>query len=315
MSDLTTHSSYQPTETITYQPTNGIRVNEHSGSLSMSFVDGQGTLDFSDKTYQTDASELTGHAKGSWQATARGKGGHPSAVIDEETYVTIDGIQARVKDMVKAQMLAVDSQGNYYRPSEFPNLRQEESEAAQNQLPDSKDIPAEMPQELAAAVNDAIGDIPQELLDVTTSIGISAALGHTSVDAIARDYANKTGKDIGESSQRVQFVIDAYQSQTDSHLMKHCGLIQADLPAFYEWAKHPANEVALKTAINSQIYGSKMNSWNQLANKYMHKVPPSPEALARAKGVETRKGNTGETLVKVQGMWMTSKVAAGLGYL
>jgi hypothetical protein len=230
--------------------------------------------------------------------------------------VTIDGIQAKVSDMVKAQMLAVDSKGNYYRPTEFPSLREDEANQDISELnKHSNDIPAVMHPELISAVNDAIGDVPQQTLDTVTGLGIGVALGHLSMGSVIRDYANKSGKDVDESGQRVQFVMDAYQSQADNHLMKNCRLSQDDLPAFYEFARMPQNEAILRAAINGQVYGKKMNYWNSLADKFMGSVPPTPEAIIASKGYETRKDNMGETLVNVRGMWMTAKVAARCGFL
>lgn len=57
---------------------------------------------------------------------------HSSALTSDEI-VTIDGIQAKVSDMVKANILAVDSDGNYYRPEEYPENRNGEQQSKDTQ--------------------------------------------------------------------------------------------------------------------------------------------------------------------------------------
>ncbi len=139
-------------------------------------------------------------------------------------------------------------------------------------------------------------------------------MGDISMEDIAVGVARSTGMELAEAQGRTQFIIDAYQAQADSFLASQMGLSPADLQDFYQFAREPGNKDALRVALEGQLYGNSMSGWRPLIARYTDQVAPSGDAL-QARGFETKVTAEGEQMVRIQGVWMSTRAAARAGLI
>ncbi|RQZ94331.1 hypothetical protein DF058_15840 [Burkholderia cenocepacia] len=214
----------------------------------------------SSKHAAASASDLSAFSDEDWRVTARDASGFPTNRIAEDTVVSIDGVNARVADFVKAGLL-IESEGGYVKPGQ--QAPQVDAETAQREAAEAARDAAVMTEEVAAAVDSATEPFDQSTLDVGLAHAISAATGEMSVEEVVKGVSQRSGMDPSEAGARVQFVIDAYQAQTDSYLTRN-GIDASEVPAFYEWAKSRGNKASLTTAIQRQAYARDMSAWKPL---------------------------------------------------
>jgi hypothetical protein len=191
-------------------------------------------------------------------------------------------------------------------------------EAAENpheaQLAENRRHHAVLPPEANAIVNTALEGMSDAGVDAVTQYGVGLALGSISSTMLVQQVSAMTGSDIEASKAKVESVREIYQRQADDYLVSHHGLHRDELPGFYEFARGSQNRDALSKAVNGQIYSKRMQGYEPLVRSYLHKTAPNSQAL-KENGWETKTANDGNEMVKLHGMWMTTKVAAINGWI
>ncbi|MFV8642317.1 hypothetical protein ACNRBS_22530 [Ralstonia pseudosolanacearum] len=255
---------------------------------------------------EVSARDLTPFAADDWRSTARNSYGHPTSKITEQSVVEIDGMSAEVGILVKAGVLIETKDGDFVRAAQSAPQEQQQ-----------KDTPAEpgaMPADVVDAVNSAMDGLSDSTVQKAGSLGIAAAVGDMSADDIVTAVARDTGMEPSEAAQRVQFATAAFQSQADNFVVNHLGIPSGDLQNFYDFCRQPENKGALQTAVQQQVFGNSMAAFKPLVSAYMSNVAPSA-AVLQANGFETKTGPSGEGMVRINGQWMATKVAAKLGMI
>ncbi|AKZ25965.1 hypothetical protein ACH51_06100 [Ralstonia solanacearum] len=115
-------------------------------------------------------------------------------------------------------------------------------------------------------------------------------------------------------AQRFSFAQAAFQSQADNFITKHLGIPEGDLQNFYEFVRQPEHKGLLQNAIRQQVQANSMTSYKPLVEKYFANAAPSVAALQR-NGFETKTDHDGRELVRINGQWMATKVAARAGLI
>lgn len=248
--------------------------------------------------------DLSPYSPDDWRSTDRNSNGMPTSKITADSVVEIDGLTSKVGVLVRAGVLAETPEG-YVLASELQK-GSADSTSPENavKVADS----ADMPEEVVSAVESAIKPFDQSTLDVGLAHSISVATGEMDMANVVQSVAQRSGLDPEEAAQRVGFVVQAYQAQADSYLVKQ-GVPQEELGQFYEFCKQGPNKGDLRGAIEKQMYGRDMSAWKGLVNRYMNTVPPDTDALEKH-GLPV-KGDQ----VKIQGVWMNVKTAARIGLI
>jgi hypothetical protein len=286
----------------------------HDGGTYTITINGNGSVSSSSGATRVDTGkDLSPYAADDWRGTARTPYGTPTNDVTEDSIVNIGGVSAQVGSFVKTGILV--KQGDSYvlatgegQPQEAP--QQQDQEQQEQTTTES----GGMPDDVVEAINSAMDGMPDSAVQKGSSIGIAAALGEASFDDVVKGVAQSTGMDPANAGQRVQFVVSAYQAQADNYLTAHQGIATGDLSDFYDFCRQPENKGALQNAIQKQVYGNSMSAWGPLVDKYMTNTAPSAAAL-KANGFETKTSPNGEELVRIQGVWMSTKAAAQAGYI
>jgi hypothetical protein len=253
--------------------------------------------------YSTTQLAADAFGQDDWRASARSPKGLPTTIIARDTVVTMNGIQARVSDLVSAGYLRETAPGVFAEPT--PGDTPEVPQDAPAVDPDA----ATMPQEFASAVDGALKPVPDHAISSLTSAAISAAAGDGDIWSLVSQFVSASGVDPSDARSRVQFVLTTYQRQTDSYLNR-AGIAPEDLPAFYEAVK--ANPSQLHDAMRAQANGS-MAAWGMLAKSFQANTAPS-EAALQANGFQTR-NTSGTPEVFVDGFWASISGAARAGMI
>ncbi|MEK6366626.1 MAG: hypothetical protein V4803_30840 [Burkholderia gladioli] len=299
MGDFASYSTYVPTDDSVTLNT-GPKATLVGGVTSIVLSGNESVA--SDSNYgSVSASDLSAFDGDDWRSTARDRMGLPTNNITADSVVNLAGMNGRVGDFVKAGVLRETPDGFVLASEGAPEVTQEGAEEAN---PDA----ASMPEEVAQGVDKAVEPFDDSTLDAGLAIGIAAATGDMTVEDIVSGVAQRSGMEPSDAAQRVQFVIEAYQTQADDYLTRN-GLGAEELPAFYAWAKQSGNKAALTAAIQQQAYGRDMSGYKPLITSFMQSVAPTLSALD-ANGYE-RKGN----LVLIDGKWMDVKAAARAGLI
>lgn len=286
----------------------------HDGGTYTITINGNGAVSSSSGATRVDTGkDLSPYAADDWRGTARTPYGTPTNDVTEDSIVNIGGVSAQVGSFVKTGILV--KQGDSYvlatgevQPQEAP--QQQDQEQQEQTTTES----GSMPDDVVEAINSAMDGMPDSAVQKGSSIGIAAALGEASFDDVVKGVAQSTGMDPADAGQRVQFVMSAYQAQADNYLTTHQGITTGDLSDFYDFCRQPENKGILQNAIQKQVYGNSMSAWGPLVDKYMTNTAPSAAAL-KAHGFETKTSPNGEELVRIQGVWMSTKAAAKAGYI
>ncbi|MFE0840535.1 hypothetical protein [Achromobacter insolitus] len=261
--------------------------------------------------------DFSPYAQEDWRSTARTSYGSPTNDIDGDTVVRIGGVSAKVSNFVQTGILI--KQGDGYVLAGGEDLGGEQPRGAQQEQQDQEqgqhdpDL-AVMPEEVVSGIDQAAAGIPQAAIQNGMASAIAGAMGDIPMEDIAVGLAQNTGMELTEAQGRAQFIIDAYQAQADSFLTSQMGLSSGELQDFYEFAREPGNKDALRVALEGQLYGNNMAGWRPLIARYMDQVAPSAEAL-QTRGFETRVSPEGEQMVRIQGVWMSTRAAARAGLI
>ncbi|MFJ0454066.1 hypothetical protein [Bordetella bronchiseptica] len=259
--------------------------------------------------------DFTPYAQEDWRSTARTSYGSPTNDIDGGTVVRIGGVSAKVSNFLQTGILIKQGDGYVLAGGEDqqPRGAQHEQQQDQEQGQHDPDL-AVMPEEVVSGIDQAAAGIPQVAIQNGMASAIAGAMGDIPMENIATGLAQNTGMELAEAQGRAQFIIDAYQAQADSFLTSQVGLSSGELEDFYDFAREPGNKDALRVALEGQLYGNSMAGWRPLIGRYMDQVAPSAEAL-QTRGFETRVSPEGEQMVRIQGVWMSTRAAARAGLI
>ncbi|ARU25108.1 hypothetical protein RSSE_p0922 (plasmid) [Ralstonia solanacearum] len=257
---------------------------------------------------EVSARDLTPFAADDWRATARNSFGNPTSKITEQSVVTIDGMSAEVGILVKAGLLVETKDGDFVRASSVP--RKTVTEDTEQETLE----PGAMPADVIDAVNSALDGMSDSTVQKAGSLGVAAAVGDVPVEEVVVALARDSGIEPAEMAQRFSFAQAAFQSQADSFIVKHLGVPEGDLENFYEFVRQPEHKGALQNAIRQQVQANSMAAYKPLVDSYFANTAPSAAALQR-NGFETKTGPNGEEMVKINGQWLATKVAAKIGLI
>ncbi|MEC5218533.1 hypothetical protein RCH09_003505 [Actimicrobium sp. GrIS 1.19] len=308
MSDFNSYSAYTPTQEEA-QGTPHIPFKNDEKVTRVTFVDGVGTLEQSERVTSFNSRDINTFPADDWRSTATDLNGSPSAMVGDSTLVTLNGTQATARDFEKAGYLEKDDRGNYRLPSEKPP-----EDASEAQQAEARRHRAVLPPAAHATVNAALEGLSMDGVDTVTQFGVGVALGQLPVSMLARQFSTMTGYDIEASEARIATVQGVYQTQADEYLVSQQGLHRDELQDFYEFARGLQNRDALSKAVNGQVYSKQMSGYGSLVKLYLSKTAPS-QKMVKANGMETKTSADGAALVKLHGMWMTTKVAAFNGWI
>jgi hypothetical protein len=278
-----------------------------TGVSSFTFSGGQTSSGNSKQEY-VSAADLTPYEAGDWRATARNAFGNPTSKITEDCVVELDGVSGQVGIFVKAGLLVQTKDGEFVRPTQA---------TTRSQFEQDQDTPAEpgsMTAKEVEALNATLEGFDDSTVQRGAALGIASAVDGTGLDNVVASVAQVTGQDAAEVAPQVQAAASAFQAQADKFITGHLGIPAGELPEFYEFCRQGSNKGALQTAIQQQVFGNSMSGYKPLVEAYMSNVAPSASAL-EANGFETKTGPKGEELVKIQGQWMPTKVAAKVGLI
>ncbi|WP_017235352.1 hypothetical protein [Pandoraea sp. B-6] len=307
MSDYSSYSTYVPTEE-TALPSTGPTTRVVGGTTSIT-LNGNDSVSNTSEYASVSAGDLSSYESSDWRSTARDPMGLPTNNITPASVVVIAGMSAKVGDFIKAGILRETSDGFALTSSDSQNgPRQDTEEATEEGGEEANPDAAMMPEEVASAVDTAVEPFDQSTLDAGLAHAIAAATGDMAVEDVVMGVAQRSGMDPSQAGERVQFVIDAYQAQTDNYLTSN-GLGADELPAFYEWAKQSGQKAGLTAAIQQQAYARDMSAWKPLIAGFMRGVAPNLGAL-QANGYEVN-----GDLVRIDGTWMNVKAAAKAGLI
>jgi hypothetical protein len=301
-------------------------IGNQGGVHRITIQDGEVTSTTSGVERFDSGTDFSPYAQEDWRSTARTSFGIPTNDINGGSVVTIGGITAKVSNFVQTGILikqgdgyvlpgaVSDSQGGEQRGTQGQPLGAQATESADDANDDLSPDLAVMPEEVADAIDAAAAGIPQAAIQNGIASGIAAAMGQLTPDDIAQSIASSTGMEPSEAQGRVQFIVDAYQAQTDHFLTSKMGLSSEELQDFYTFVRQADNRGHLRQALESQLHGNSMAGWRPLVERYMSNVAPSSATL-KARGFETQTTAEGETLVRISGTWMSVKAAAQAGIL
>lgn len=281
----------------------GVTIRESTGPMTATVRDGEVTTSHG-VSGRYDASNLARDMYGEddWRGTARSKHGSPTTVITQDSLVTLNGVQGQVSSFVRSGDLVEVSPGVFQLPTEGES----------QQAPEAINDVASMPEGVAGAVDEALAPVPDHAIAplITAAVNVVSGQGGDMQSLVAK-FVAASGVEPAEAQSRAEYIIAAYQGQTDAYLTQRLGIAKEDLPALYEAAR--ANPRQLTAALREQIDGRSMAGWKQIASMFQAKTGPSMTALEKA-GYPVR--NTGSTPeVFIGGMWASIKGAARAGLI
>ncbi|MDN7820591.1 hypothetical protein [Burkholderia vietnamiensis] len=277
------------------------------GTTSISFR-GDTSTTINTKRSEVSARELTPFSADDWRSTARNSFGNPTSKITEQSVVTIDGMSAEVGILVKAGLLVETKDGDFVRPSN--GATQGTAEGTEQETTE----PGAMPVDVVDVVNSALDGMSDSTVQKAGSLGVAAAVGDMPVEEVVTVLARDSGIEPAEMAQRFSFAQAAFQSQADNFITKHLGIPESDLQNFYEFVRQPEHKGMLQNAIRQQVQANSMSAYKPLVDSYFANQAPSAAALQR-NGFETKTAPNGEQMVRIQGVWMSAKVAAKTGLI
>ncbi|MBB1073597.1 hypothetical protein HUU62_04140 [Rhodoferax sp. 4810] len=294
MTQFVSYSSYVPTEEVF---STGPALREEAPVHRVGHSNGVVTASSEQATDRGNEGQINpAYGTESWQATATTKTGRPVSKITGDCLVTIGGIQGSVDFFVSEGFLQEDAQGKFSTgtgPKEA------------TQVTDGEHLPVNP--EAMSVINAALDPLPQQSLDQITAHGIGVAIGTLDDASLTLKFAQASGLDVADSTQRLTAIKSPYQAHADHALATRSGIGAADKDAFWAWAKanHPRQ---LQDAVGKQLRSHDVSGYKPLADKWLAINPPSMEAI-KANGSIPVRGQE----IFIQGQWMSPKAAARAG--
>jgi hypothetical protein len=247
------------------------------------------------------AADLRNDIPGSVISTVRttGSGGRP-AVVGPNHIVTVDGMDMHVSTAVAMGYLRVTEAGGYADASNSPD-NSTSPENANSEAP-SGDSAVPFDQQAEDSLGVLTESIPGAMQDQIVNTLISGGqVDHRMAEAIGIDQAALT--------EGVARAHAAFVDQANTEIRK----LGADPAEFAEWAQEHRGE-DFKNAMRQHVYGRDPAAYNTLVERYLRTHAPSKDTLLNA-GVKVDTTSHGEDLITVNGMQVSRKVAARLGWI
>ena len=297
MGDFNSYSTYTGPQDSEAPATSVPVVRENTGVSRVTVSNGELT-EQNTKVSSINSTDLSPYEEGDWKRSAQTSTGRTATEITPDTIVTLNGTQAKVRDFVAAGILQKSAEG--FELAGNAGVEEETQEGAT-----APSDAAQMPQEIATAVDDALASFDDSTLDSGLSLGISSVTGETDFSAVVRTVSQRSGMDPAEVQQRLEFTQSAYQAMADHYITKN-GIDKADLQDFYEFAKGKRGE--LRGTLEKMMWGQDLSGFKGLISKFQSAHAPNLQALKDA-GFPTRTLGE-EPEVRIQNVWMTTKAAA-----
>jgi hypothetical protein len=272
--------------------------------ISISGGEATSSYDTVNRSSSEALAQLEAYKANSWRASAQNNYGIPTSTINENTVVTVGGIQSSVKAHLQAGTLISDGNGNY-----------EKNEAIETpQITKSDPMEITSPNEMNETVNLALEPFSDQAISVAMPKAIEAIAQGADISDLAVELSHLSGVEQGEVLQRLNHIVGAYEVQANHILEKDFGFESDDRQDLYTWA-HGSNQgrQLLKEALNHQVQANSYAGWQKLADAYARANPPSLEALKKANIPVRDIGGT--TTIKIKGEWMALTTASKLGWI
>lgn len=289
----------------------GSPVAPESASFSGSQIAGRYTAG-SDKvesftTRQANTSSLLDEARanadGSIAATARTPWGSVASQINDESIVSIGGMETNAATAAKMGLLKRDAQGNY-SDSQGSNQAQQQAPVAAP-VADTDDAVQIHPEALAG-INGAIADLPQSIYENAVAKVISSGMDSLDMNRLG-EYMET---DPADARARMEFVVANYKAAADIAVR---GIVGKDSSEFFDWAGTEAGEAG-KQAMLQMVLGGSTAAMKALASTWVKATNPSDAALNQG-GFETKTERDGTRMIKVSGTWTSLAAAVRNGWV
>jgi hypothetical protein len=239
-------------------------------------------------------------------ATARTPWGSIAGTLTPDTLVdTGGGVMASLAVAERLGLVRRDANGNYTEATQGATEAQPEEES--EDAPEVVQQEAFKPEDEAALVKLAEGVAPE----VLGGLAIPAALSIAETGALnitAEDVQSRTGLDAERATEFLEKTTQLFQDQADDVARK----AQVDPEALWRWAREHRPD-QLRNAVAGHVSARTLSGYRALAQDYLRSVVPDANTLQDA-GYEVRRDpSTGETLVKLNGTWISATVAARQG--
>jgi hypothetical protein len=237
-------------------------------------------------------------------ATARTPWGSIAGTLTPDTLVdTGGGVMASLAVAERLGLVRRDASGNYSEATQGAT-----EEQAQEEPEDAPEAQQEAfkPEDEAALVKLAEGVAPE----VLGGLAIPAALSIAETGALnitAEDVQSRTGLDAERATEFLEKTTQLFQDQADDVARK----AQVDPEALWPWARQHRPD-QLRNAVAGHVSARTLSGYRALAQDYLRSVVPDPHTLQDA-GYEVRRNPSGETLVKLNGTWISATAAARQG--
>lgn len=316
------HTSYRPGGALSVQfgandpddnsPAQGSLPGSNHGSGRMTFANGVTTSE-SFQTHSVQQADVirdrVAGAGDSILATARTAWGSLGMPLTPKSVVSIGGLETSLAAAEQLGYVARNASGDYYETGltvqgqQEQTQRQEQEEASEAQV----DAVVFNEQHLAK-IDELIEKIPQQQYDATIASAISNGVESIDFDSLA----DTLGTNHADAVARSEFIIASYRGQADAAVLPILGNAEDATDDFYTWCEteYPREH---QKALRSLLLGHSTADFKSLAKQYMLHTQPS-DSLLNASGYET-KTEHGESFVKVQGVWMTTKAASRSGFI
>ena len=272
--------------------------------ISISGGEATSSYDTVNRSSSEALAQLEAYKANSWRASAQNHYGIPTSTINEETVVTVGGIQSSVKAHLQAGTLISDGNGNY-----------EKNEAIGTpQIAQSDPQEINTPNELIETVNLALEPFSDQTISVAMPKAIEALAQGGDIANLAVELSHLSGVEQGEVLQRLNHIVGAYEVQANHILEKDFGFKSDDRQDLYTWAQGSnQGRQLLKDALNHQVQGNSYRGWQKLADAYAKATPPSLDALKKANIPVRDIGGT--TTIKIKGEWVSLTTATKMGWI
>ncbi len=235
-------------------------------------------------------------------ATARDVFGTPARELTPKTLVEVDGVQVALSVAESIGLVRRDESGRYVEATADERRAHE----APSQQDDAVQQPEPFAEEQERTLGGLVRDVPAPILDaVLTDIAIKAA----ETDDLAvnlEEIVSTTGMTPEAATAFVEQAAPLFQAQARAALID----VHADPDQFLAWARENRPD-ELKAAIVNHVRLRSTAGYRALAQTYLRNTVPNIEDLRRF-GYEART-EAGQDMVKVDGIWMTTRAAARQG--
>ncbi len=248
--------------------------------------------------------QLEEYKANSWKASAQNHYGIPTSTINEETVVTVGGIQSSVKAHLQAGTLISDGNGNYTK-----------NEAIGTEpVTEKRSSNITTPSEMTETINVALEPFSDSAISITMPRAIDALANGADISKLAVELSHISGVEQGEALQRLNHIVGVYEAQANHILESDFGFEADDRRDLYTWAQGSnQGRQLLKEALNTHVQANSRTGWQRLTDAYSKANQPSLEALKKANIPFKDVG--GNTAIQLKGEWIALSTATKMGWV